>query len=60
MHTIVPRDRKRAVVLAAAKGDALSRRPDGRPGPPLRATAASKLVGTWGNRGARSLLSSPH
>jgi hypothetical protein len=46
MHTIVPRDRKRAVVLAAVKGEALSRRPRGRPGPPLSATAVAKMVGT--------------
>ena len=31
MHSIVPRDRKAAIVLAAVKGDALMRRPDGRP-----------------------------
>ena len=31
MHTIVPRDRKAAIVLAAVKGEALARRPDGRP-----------------------------
>ena len=46
MHTIVPRDRKAAIVLAAVKGEALTRRPDGRPGPPLRATAVRTLAGT--------------
>jgi hypothetical protein len=46
MHTIVPRDRKHAVVLAAVKGEALSRRPRGRLGPPLRATAIAKMIGT--------------
>jgi hypothetical protein len=35
-------DRKAAIVLAAAKGDALAR----RPGPPLRATAVQVLAGT--------------
>src|SRR6266852_2683490 len=39
MHSIVPRDRKAAIVLAAAKGEALAR----RPGPPLRATAVRIL-----------------
>jgi hypothetical protein len=39
MHTIVPRDRERANVLAAVKAEALKRRPDGRPGRPLRAVA---------------------
>jgi hypothetical protein len=39
MHSIVPRDRKAAIVLATVKGEALARRPDGRPGPPLRAMA---------------------
>src|SRR5579872_2364948 len=38
-HSIVPRTPKAAVVLAAVKGEALKRRPDGRPGPPLRAAA---------------------
>ena len=31
IQTIIPRDRKAAIVLAAVKGDALSRWPDGRP-----------------------------
>jgi hypothetical protein len=31
MHSIVPRDRKAAIVLAAVKGEALARRPGGRP-----------------------------
>jgi len=30
-HSIGPRDRKAAIVLAAVKGEALARRPDGRP-----------------------------
>jgi hypothetical protein len=30
MHTIVPRDRNDAIVLVAVKGEALTRRPDGR------------------------------
>jgi hypothetical protein len=42
MHSIVPRDRKAAIVLAAAKGEALAR----RPGPPLRATAVHIPAGT--------------
>jgi hypothetical protein len=46
MHSVVPRDRKAAIVLAAVKGEALARRPDGRPGPPLRATAVQVLAGT--------------
>lgn len=46
MHTIIPRDRKAAIVLAAVKGEALTRQPDGRPGPPLRATALGTLAGT--------------
>jgi hypothetical protein len=45
MHSIVPRDRKAAIVLAAVKGEALTRRPDGRPGPRLRATVARNLAG---------------
>jgi hypothetical protein len=32
-------------VLAAVKGEALSRRPRGRPGPPLRAMAVTGMVG---------------
>jgi hypothetical protein len=31
MHITILRDRKPAIVLAAVKGEALSRRPDGRP-----------------------------
>jgi hypothetical protein len=31
MHTIVPRDRKAAIVLATVKSEALARRPDGHP-----------------------------
>ena len=31
MHSIVPRDRKAAIVLATAKGEALARRPTGCP-----------------------------
>jgi hypothetical protein len=46
MHSIVPRDRKAAMVLATVKGEALARRPGGRPGPPLRATAVQILSGT--------------
>ena len=42
MHNIVPRDRKAAIVLAPAKGEALAR----RPGPPLRATAVHIPAGT--------------
>jgi hypothetical protein len=45
-HSIVPRDRRAAIVLAAVKGEALARRPDGRPGPLLRATAVKILAGT--------------
>jgi hypothetical protein len=46
MRSIVPRDRKAAIVLAAVKGEALARPPGGRPGPPLRATAVQMLAGT--------------
>jgi hypothetical protein len=46
MHSIVPRCRKAAIVLAAVKGEALARRPDRRPGAPLRATAVQLLAGT--------------
>src|SRR5712664_506114 len=46
MHSILRRDRKAAIVLAAVKGEALARRPDGRPAPPLRATALQILSGT--------------
>jgi len=45
-HTIVPKDRKTAIVRAAAKGEALASRPDGRPGPPLRAMRSRTLAGT--------------
>ena len=38
MHVIAPRDREAAIV-------ALSRRPGGRPGPPLRTTAVAMVVG---------------
>jgi hypothetical protein len=31
MHSMVPRDRKHAIGLAAVKDEALTRRPDGRP-----------------------------
>jgi hypothetical protein len=31
MHSIVPKDRQAAIVLAAVKGEALARQPDGRP-----------------------------
>jgi len=31
IRTIAARDHKRAIVLAAIKGEALARRPDGRP-----------------------------
>jgi hypothetical protein len=46
MHAIAPRHRKAAIVLAAVQGEAHSRRPRGRPGPPLRAMAVTDLVGT--------------
>ena len=46
MHSILPTDRKAAIVLAAVKGEALERPPDGRPGPPLRATAVHIPAGT--------------
>jgi hypothetical protein len=46
MHSIVPRDRNDAIVLATVKGKAPARRPGGRPGPPLRATAVQILAGT--------------
>jgi hypothetical protein len=45
MHAIAPRHRKAAIVLAAVKGEAPSRRPRGRRGPPLRAMAVTDLVG---------------
>jgi hypothetical protein len=54
MHSILPTDRKAAiVVLATVKGEALAR----RPGPPLRATAVHIPAGTeewsvvWPNKG---------
>src|SRR5450631_1190111 len=46
MHSVVPRDRKAAIAMATVKGKALARRPDGRPGPPLRATAVQVSAGT--------------
>src|SRR6202012_6206441 len=46
MHAIAPRDRKAAIVLSAVQGEALSRRPNGCPGPPLRAMAVVDMVGT--------------
>src|ERR1700686_1793337 len=46
MHATAPRDRKPAIVLAAVQGKAHLRRPRGRPGPPLRAMAVAKVVGT--------------
>jgi anti-sigma factor RsiW len=45
MHAIVRRDRKRAIVLAAIKGEALARRPDGCPGRRCARVAARTLVG---------------
>jgi len=39
-------DRKAAIGLAAVNAEALARRPDGRPGRPLRATAVQVLAGT--------------
>jgi len=45
-HTIVPKDRKTAIVRAADKGEALARRPDGRLGPSLRAMRSRTLAGT--------------
>jgi len=64
MHRATPRDRNAAIVLAAVKGSALARRPDGRPGPPLRAMAAKILAGTeewtafWPNKGMTKGLTS--
>ena len=46
MHSATPRDRNAAIVLATVKGNALARRPDGRPGPPLHAMAMQILAGT--------------
>jgi hypothetical protein len=46
-----PMSAKTAIVLAAVQGEALSRRPGGRPGPPLRATAEQMSVGTKEWRG---------
>jgi hypothetical protein len=40
----VPGDRKPAIMLPAVTGEALSRRPDGRTGPPLRETARNQAV----------------
>jgi hypothetical protein len=45
-RTLLTNERKHAIVLAPVQGKAASRRPFGRPGPPLRATAARLLVGT--------------
>jgi hypothetical protein len=59
MHSILPMDRRAATVLATVKGEALARRPDGRPRPPLRATAIQILAGTeewhvfWPNKGMK-------
>ena len=39
MHAIALRGRNAAIVLAAVKGEALARRPDGSTGPTLRAMA---------------------
>ena len=44
-HTIVPKDRKTAIVRAAVKGDALAHWSGGRSGPSLRATALQFLAG---------------
>lgn len=44
-QAIIPNRKQPATVLAPVQGKALSRRPSGRPGPPLRAAAASKPVG---------------
>ncbi|HEV2652211.1 MAG TPA: hypothetical protein VGU69_13190 [Rhizomicrobium sp.] len=44
--TVLPTRCQPAIVLATVQGKALSRRPDGRPGPPLRATAVLTSVGT--------------
>lgn len=46
MQNVTLRDRNAAIVLAAVKGSALARRPDRRPGPPLRSMAAKILTGT--------------
>jgi hypothetical protein len=45
-HTIVPKDRKTAIVRAADNGEALARRPDGRLRPSLRAMRSRTLAGT--------------
>jgi hypothetical protein len=45
-HAATRRSHKPAIVLTAVQGKAPLRRPRGRPGPPLRATAGAKLVGT--------------
>jgi hypothetical protein len=45
-HSIVPRDRRAAIVLATVKREALARRPGGRPRPTPRATASQILAGT--------------
>jgi len=54
MHSILPTDRKATIVLDTVKGEALARRPDGRPwiksgagsGPTLHAKTVQVLAGT--------------
>jgi hypothetical protein len=53
-RTALPTLGQRASVLATVQGGALKRRPDGRPGPPLRAPAARTSVGTEEWCGVRS------
>ena len=46
LQAAIPTEDKHATVLATVQGEAASRRPFGRPGRPLRAAAATALVGT--------------
>jgi hypothetical protein len=46
MQAAFPKENEHAAVLATVQGEAAWRRPFGRPGRPLRAAAATALVGT--------------
>ena len=46
LQAAIPTEDEHATVLATVQGEAASRRPFGRPGRPLRAAAATALVGT--------------
>ena len=46
LQAAIPKENEPATVLATVQGEAASRRPFGRPGRPLCASAATALVGT--------------